>query len=58
MILAHIVLPNDLSVGEWFIDQALPQIARGLVPALLPGGRPAGPPPAEQPEGAEYEVKG
>lgn len=40
--LAHIILPNDVSVGEWIIGEALPQIAAGRMPQL--GYRPpAGP---------------
>lgn len=33
--LAFIVLPNQLTVGEWFIDQALPAIRAGRMPLML-----------------------
>lgn len=32
--LAHIVMPNDVTVGCWLIDQALPQIVAGQMPRL------------------------
>jgi hypothetical protein len=32
--LAFIVMPNQVTVGDWFIDQALPCIAAGEMPRL------------------------
>lgn len=33
--LAFIVMPNQLTVGEWFIENALPAIAGGQMPRLM-----------------------
>lgn len=35
--LAFIVMPNSMTVGEWFIDHGLQQIAAGNMPLLLTG---------------------
>lgn len=36
--LAHIVLPNGSSVGEWFTPQLELAYSSGQMPALMPGG--------------------
>jgi len=44
--LAFIVMPNDLTVGEWLMNDALPQIKAGSMPKLLPAP-PSEPAPGE-----------
>lgn len=34
--LAHIVMPNDITIGDWMITNALPQIRAGNMPLMLP----------------------
>jgi hypothetical protein len=41
--LAFIVLPNSMTLGEWVVENALPQIRSGKMPLMLSG-------PAEQKE--------
>jgi hypothetical protein len=48
--LAFIVLPNQLTVGEW-MSEAMPEIAAGQMPRLLTAPRP------EKIEDAEFEEK-
>jgi hypothetical protein len=48
--LANIVLPSDITVGDWMMDQAIPAIKAGQMPRLLLAA-----PPAE-PVDAEFEV--
>ena len=50
--LAHIVLPDDRSMGEWLIGEALPQIVAGNVPQI--GYRR---PDGGQTQDAEFTVK-
>jgi hypothetical protein len=38
--LAHILLPNQTTVGEWIAPQLEDVYAAGTMPSLLPGGRP------------------
>lgn len=33
--LANIVMPNEITVGEWILDQALPAIKAGKMPPLM-----------------------
>lgn len=38
--LAHIVMPNDISIGEWMVGEALPAIRAGNMPLMLPAPKP------------------
>jgi hypothetical protein len=52
--LAHVVLPNDLALGKWLVELALPQIRAGVMPQLaLPA-----PPKDADVQDAEFEVRG
>ncbi len=53
--LAHIVMPNDVTIGEWMIDGALPAIRSGSMPRALgyDGEKPSQPNITD----AEFEVK-
>lgn len=49
--LAFIVLPNSMTLGEWVIENALPQIRSGKMPLMLSG------PKVDDVQNAEFESK-
>jgi hypothetical protein len=53
--LAHIVMPNDVTIGEWMIDGALPAIRSGQMPRAIEGPKPK---TTDEAIDAEFEVKG
>ena len=49
--MAHIVMPNQMTVGEWIMENAMPAIKGGTMPLMLAG------PKDEPPIDAEFEEK-
>jgi hypothetical protein len=54
--LAFVVLPNDTTLGDWFIGEMLPQIAAGKMPQL--GYRPSSGTQSGEVSDADFEIKG
>ncbi len=48
--LAHIVMPNEQTIGEWMMETALPSIRDGKMPLMLEG-------PKSETIDAEFETK-